>query len=87
MAEHIPECPKSGCPGCFDTGFKDGMTWRADGPSAVEYWMREGRDEVRKIVWSAECDCTRGPGEDHSSYCLVAPILAAIDKLGGGSSG
>lgn len=37
--------------------------------------------EVRWIVWDAECDCTRGTGEEHSPHCLTVPILAAIDKL------
>ena len=26
MSEHLPECPKSGCPACYEQGQRDALT-------------------------------------------------------------
>jgi hypothetical protein len=66
-----------------DAGFTEGMKWRMGSDAAWQYWFKVGLDAARQVVWEAECDCTRGPGEEHSASCLTAPMLAAIDALRG----
>ncbi len=71
MTEHLPECPRSGCPACYEQGQRDAF---ADARKAVAALDHAPRCE---LVWG--CDCS----EAHSLECTCNrdEALAAIDAL------
>ena len=65
--EHLPECPKSGCPACFEQGQRDAL---AAAREAVEVLLKE---------WWEKFEGTPSDLKEMKSMVELNRAIAAID--------
>lgn len=70
MTDHLPECPKGGCPGCYSVGYSAALDAAREAVTAFKPLL-----DVEK--WNGGYDCC---GCD-TTYRLYEDALAAIDAL------
>ena len=71
MTEHLPECPKSGCPACYEQGQRDAL---AAARRIVAGFLDIDPDTGDRRCTDPTCD-----------LCVVAPLIyAALEDLSKG---
>lgn len=61
MTEHLPECPKSGCPACYEQGQRDAIAAAVQRVEALEVSLIDVRfnpddpHKFRQAVLLSEC--------------------------------
>ena len=71
MTEHLPECPRSGCPACYEQGQRDAL---AAARRIVAGFLGIGPDTGDRRCSDPTCD-----------LCVVAPLIyAALEDLSAG---
>ena len=71
MTEHLPECPRSGCPACYEQGQRDALTTAR---RIVAGFLNIDPDTGDRRCSDPTCD-----------LCVVAPLIyAALEDLSAG---
>ena len=98
MTEHLPECPRSGCPACYEQGQHDcALTHAIRGLKDINRIAARGYDDgqrdalaaARRIV-AGFLDIDPDTGDRRCSdptcdLCVVAPLIyAAFEDLSAG---
>jgi len=71
VSEHLPECPKSGCPACYEQGQRDAIAAAVRRLEAIADDMNSGVD----WNWDYEADPT---GMTRNPLVWIREAVAAI---------
>ena len=85
MTEHLPECPRSGCPACYEQGQRDcALTHAIRGLEDMNRIAARGYDDGQRDALDAAREAVAAMNIDLMSYGAVVQqdeALAAIDAL------
>ena len=73
MTEHLPECPKSGCPACHEQGQRDALAGAVQRVEAIEY------DPDSGVGWNWDYDIDP-TGMTRNPLVWIREAVAAIKK-------
>ena len=74
MTEHLPECPKSGCPACYGQGQRDALD------AAVQRVEAIADDQESGVDWNWDYDIDP-TGMTRNPLVWIREAVAAIKKV------